>query len=141
MWITAISTPMCRGWKVASRRPKTSPWRSGKGSSPSSRTGSCGPYACRRPTRTGPRSVSTSDPAAGPGRDLRRRYTSRDLAVLTCDEARRFVPGCDGDPQTDISLAWELLYRLQPEPYDRLVTAQPLPPGVLPWLPRNPDRS
>src|SRR5260370_2738790 len=122
---------MCRGWKVASRRPKASPWRSGKGSSPSSRTGSCGPSACRRPTRTGPRSVSTSDRAAGPGRDLRRRYTSRDLAVLTCDEARRFVPGGDGDPQTDITLAWELLYRLEPELYDPLAPARRLPPRLL----------
>jgi SAM-dependent methyltransferase len=84
--------------------------------------------------------VSTSDRSAGPGRDLRSRYTSRDLAVLSCDEARRFVPGGDGDPQADITLAWELLYRLEPELYDRLATAERLHPGVLRWLPRTADR-
>src|SRR3981081_484280 len=130
---------MFRGWKVASRRPRTSPWRSGKGSSPSSRTGSCGPSAYRRPTRTGPRSVSTSDRSAGPGRDLRSRYTPRDLAVLSCDEARRFVPGGDGDPQADITLAWELLYRLEPELYDRLGTGRRPPPAGPRGLPRAPD--
>jgi len=60
--------------------------------------------------------------------------------VLTEDEARRFVPDGDGDPQTDIALAWELLYRLEPELYDRLVSAERLHPGVLDWLPRNVER-
>jgi SAM-dependent methyltransferase len=71
---------------------------------------------------------------------LRRRYTAEDLAVLTRDEARRFVPQGGGDPQTDVTLAWELLYRLEPELYDRLVTAERLHPGVLGWLPRSADR-
>jgi SAM-dependent methyltransferase len=77
-----------------------------------------------------------------PGRagGLRRRYTAEDLAVLTRDEARRFVPQGGGDPQTDVTLAWELLYRLEPELYDRLVTAERLHPGVLGWLPRTADR-
>jgi SAM-dependent methyltransferase len=60
--------------------------------------------------------------------------------VLAEDEARRFVPDGVGDPQTDITLAWELLYRLEPELYDRLVTAERLHPSVLGWLPRNADR-
>ena len=60
--------------------------------------------------------------------------------MLTEDEARRFVPDGDGDPQTDIALAWELLYRLEPELYDRLVSAERLHPGVLDWLPRNVER-
>ena len=60
--------------------------------------------------------------------------------MLTEDEARRFVPGGAGDPQTDITLAWELLYRLEPELYDRLVSAEPLHPGVLGWLPHDVDR-
>jgi SAM-dependent methyltransferase len=84
--------------------------------------------------------VSTADGAAGPGRDLRRRYTAGDLAVLTRDEARRFVPDGDGDPQADITLAWELLYRLEPELYDRLATAERLHPAVLAWLPAAADR-
>jgi SAM-dependent methyltransferase len=67
--------------------------------------------------------------------DLRRRYTARDLAVLTRDEASRFLPEGGGDPQADPTLAWELLYRLEPELYDRLATAERLHPGILGWLP------
>jgi SAM-dependent methyltransferase len=68
---------------------------------------------------------------------LRRRYTSADLRVLTPDEAKRFIPLGSGDPQSDLALAWELLYRIEPELYDRLVSAERLHPGVLRWLPRD----
>lgn len=71
---------------------------------------------------------------------MRRRYTTADLSVLTRDETRRFVPQGDGDPQIDITLAWELLYRLEPELYDRLVSAERLHPGVLGWLPDDVER-
>jgi SAM-dependent methyltransferase len=71
---------------------------------------------------------------------VRRRYTTADLGVLTRDEASRFVPQAGSDPQTDVSLAWELLYRLEPELYDRLVSAERLHPGVLGWLPDDVDR-
>jgi SAM-dependent methyltransferase len=71
---------------------------------------------------------------------LRRRYTAADVGILTEDEARRFVPGAAGDPRTDITLAWELLYRLEPELYDRLVSAERLHPGVPGWLPHGVDR-
>ena len=74
------------------------------------------------------------------GRELRRRYTTADLGVLTPDEARRFVPEGDGDPQIDVDLAWELLYRLEPELYDRLVSGERLHPGVLRWLPDEVER-
>jgi SAM-dependent methyltransferase len=74
------------------------------------------------------------------GRDLQRRYTPADLRVFTRDEASRFVPYGDGDPQTDIDLAWELLYRLEPGLYDRLASAERLHPGVLGWLPHAVDR-
>jgi SAM-dependent methyltransferase len=84
--------------------------------------------------------VITSESAARPGRDLRRRYTPDDLAVLTRDEASRFMPDGSGDPQTDATLAWELLYRLEPELYDRLATAERLHPGILGWLPSSADR-
>src|SRR5258708_11648890 len=164
--------PTCRGWKAASRRPRTSPWPSGKGCSSSSPTGCCGPSGCRRPTRTGPRWVITSDPAAwlggwqgagregagregagregagregagregagreGAGREggveLRRRYTAADLAVLTRDEAQRFAGEGGGDPQTDLSLAWELLYRLERALYSPLAAAARLPPPAPP---------
>jgi len=60
--------------------------------------------------------------------------------VLTRDEASRFMPDGGGDPQTDATLAWELLYRLEPELYDRLATAERLHPGILGWLPSSADR-
>jgi len=60
--------------------------------------------------------------------------------VFTREEARRFVPPGDGDPQKDVVLAWELLYRLEPELYDRLASAERLHPGVVDWLPRGVDR-
>jgi SAM-dependent methyltransferase len=68
------------------------------------------------------------------------RYTAADLGVLTRDELRRFAPSGEGDPGADITLAWELLYRLEPELYDRLVSAERLHPGVLGWLPGHADR-
>ena len=37
-------------------------------------------------------------------------------------------------------LAWELLYRLEPELYDRLARAERIHPGVLGWLPQGIDR-
>jgi len=77
--------------------------------------------------------------AEAPSRELRRRYTSADLGVFTPEEARRFVQG-DGDPQNDVVLAWELLYRLEPELYDRLASAERLHPGVVGWLPCGVDR-
>lgn len=60
--------------------------------------------------------------------------------MFTRDEASRFVPQGDGDPRTDLVLAWELLYRLEPELYDRLARAERLHPEVLGWLPRGVDR-
>jgi SAM-dependent methyltransferase len=71
---------------------------------------------------------------------VRRRYTTADLRVLTRDETRRFVPREGSDPQTDVPLAWELLYRLEPKLYDRLVSAERLHPGVLGWLPDDVER-
>jgi SAM-dependent methyltransferase len=60
--------------------------------------------------------------------------------VLTQEEARRFVGQGAGDPQRDVPLAWELLYRIEPELYDRLVSVERLHPGVLDWLPDNVER-
>ena len=81
-----------------------------------------------------------SEVPARAGQELRRRYTTADLRVFTRDEASRFVPHADGDPQTDVILAWELLYRLEPELYDRLACAEKLHPDVLGWLPHGVDR-
>jgi SAM-dependent methyltransferase len=71
---------------------------------------------------------------------VRGRYTVADLGVFSRDEARRFVPPEGGDPHKDVFLAWELLYRLEPELYDRLASAERLHPGVVDWLPRDVDR-
>jgi SAM-dependent methyltransferase len=84
--------------------------------------------------------VTKAEAPAQAGRDLRSRYTAADLRVFTRDEASRFVPHGGGDPRSDIVLAWELLYRLEPELYDRLATAEHLHPGILGWLPRTADR-
>jgi SAM-dependent methyltransferase len=84
--------------------------------------------------------VITSETPTGLGRELQKRYTVADVAVLTRAEASRFVLDGEGDPQTDAVLAWELLYRLEPELYDRLARAERLHPAVLGWLPRTADR-
>lgn len=82
----------------------------------------------------------TSEGAVRRAGDLRTRYTAADAAVFTSDEASRFVPAWGADPRTNINLAWELLYRLEPELYDRLATAEHLHPGVFGWLPGDADR-
>jgi SAM-dependent methyltransferase len=69
--------------------------------------------------------------------EVGRRYSAADVDVLTEDEAKRFAPGETADPRTNATLAWELLYRLEPKLYERLVAAEPLHPGVLAWLPRD----
>jgi SAM-dependent methyltransferase len=84
--------------------------------------------------------VTVPDAPARAGLELRRRYTVADLGVFTPDEARRYVQPGNGDPQTDVVLAWELLYRLEPELYDRLASAERLHRGVVGWLPRGADR-
>ncbi len=74
------------------------------------------------------------------GRDLRTRYTAHDVGVLTEDEGKLFLTGGAGDPRADLDLAWELLYRLEPELYDRLATVERIHPGVIGWLPDHVER-
>jgi SAM-dependent methyltransferase len=78
--------------------------------------------------------------ASAAARELRSRYTAADLGVFTPDEASRFIPAGDSDPRDDVVLAWELLYRLEPELYDRLASAERLHPALVDWLPRDVDR-
>jgi len=83
--------------------------------------------------------VTRPEAPAGSRRDLLSRYTAADMGVFTREEASRFSPDGAGDPQQDATLAWELLYRLEPELYDRLATAERLHPAVVNWLPRDVD--
>ena len=84
--------------------------------------------------------MTAADRLSRHGTDLRARYTVADLDVLSPEEARRFLGCGTGDPRTDVPLAWELLYRLEPELYDRLVSIERLHRGVLEWLPADVDR-
>jgi SAM-dependent methyltransferase len=84
--------------------------------------------------------VITAEDPARPGRELSTRYTTADLGILSRDEVRRFAPGQSCDPRTDLTLAWELLYRLEPELYERMAIAERLHPAVVGWLPRGVDR-
>jgi SAM-dependent methyltransferase len=71
---------------------------------------------------------------------LMQRYTTADLGVFSAEESARFLAGTVADPQRNPALAWELLYRLEPDLYDRLVAAEPLHPGILEWLPPHVPR-
>src|SRR5207237_5085684 len=74
------------------------------------------------------------------GPDLRHRYTAADTDVLSEEELRRFTGDGGPDPQTNVPLAWELLYRREPELYDRLAQAERLHPAVIDWLPDGVER-
>jgi SAM-dependent methyltransferase len=56
------------------------------------------------------------------------RYSPEDLELLDADERKRFTPD-------DRWLAWELLYRKEPELYERLVAGERINPRVLDALP------
>ncbi|MGZ4250095.1 MAG: class I SAM-dependent methyltransferase [Solirubrobacteraceae bacterium] len=71
---------------------------------------------------------------------MRHRYTVADTDVLSEEEARRFIGDGSPDPQTNVALAWELLYRREPELYNRLAQAERLHPAVIDWLPTGVDR-
>jgi SAM-dependent methyltransferase len=71
---------------------------------------------------------------------LLERYSREDVAALSPDERRRLLIVDRPAPQRDAGLAWELLYRLEPELYDRLVAAERLHPKILEWLPNQVER-
>ena len=71
---------------------------------------------------------------------LMERYSTADLRAFTAEESARFLDRTIADPRRDATLAWELLYRLEPELYERLVAAEPLHPGILEWLPPHVPR-
>ena len=91
------------------------------------------------PIRTGP---SAPPPVEGTATStaLLQRYSRDDLAVFSDEERARLQIDADADPSRDPAVAWELLYRLEPALYDRLVNAERLHPGILEWLPAQVDR-
>jgi SAM-dependent methyltransferase len=81
-----------------------------------------------------------------PPEPLMRRYRPEDLSVFTPEEWDRWVRPFGVEP-ADIdsarrewpsirqALAWELLYRLEPELYERLVAGERIHSGIVEWLP------
>jgi len=69
--------------------------------------------------------------------EFRHRYSTNDLSYLTDAERRRFLASGDPDPQTNPAIAWELLYRIEPELYDRLIRPERIHPAVIDWLPHR----
>jgi SAM-dependent methyltransferase len=82
----------------------------------------------------------TTELASATAIPLMQRYSTADLGVFSAEESPRFLAGTIADPQRNPALAWELLYRLEPDLYDRLVAAEPLHPGILEWLPPHVPR-
>lgn len=85
--------------------------------------------------------------ALHPPDSLIRHFRPDDLSVFTKEEAARFLAGIDpealcrlhDDPdawgEVGQAVAWELLYRLEPELYERLTAGENLHPAILDWLP------
>jgi len=74
---------------------------------------------------------------------LAARYRPDDLRLLTAEERERFVG--PSDVATDWGeiaprIAWELLYRKEPDLYVRLVAGERIHPGILEWLPQRVSR-
>ncbi len=65
---------------------------------------------------------------------LPERYTAEATLVFDADERARFLDEA-GRPRHPDEVAWELLYRIEPELYDRLVAGERLHDGILQWLP------
>ncbi len=95
-----------------------------------------GPNTVRTPDKTRLQSSSALQ-RTGP---LLQRYSRDDVAVFSSEERRHLGIGDDADPQNDAPMAWELLYRLEPDRYERLVSAEHLHPCIVHWLPAHVDR-
>lgn len=96
------------------------------------------------------RELSWSPP---PPKPLLQRYRPVDLVVFTPEEAQRFLGPLDPEVLSRIhhdpdawhqvvgEVAWELLYRLEPELYARLTAGERLHPGILNWIPSRLGRA
>jgi len=65
---------------------------------------------------------------------LPERYTAEATLVFDADERARLLDE-SGHARHPDELPWELLYRIEPELYDRLVAGERLHEGILQWLP------
>lgn len=70
---------------------------------------------------------------------LPERYAKDALLVLDADERARFLDE-GGRPRHPEQLPWELLYRIEPDLYARLVAGERLHEGILEWLPTRCER-
>jgi SAM-dependent methyltransferase len=68
--------------------------------------------------------------------ELSQRYSVADVRIFSAEERARFLPRGCADGPLERSLAFEVLYRLEPDLFARLVTAERIHPAVLDWLPR-----
>src|SRR5712691_9413114 len=93
-------------------------------------------------TRTGPSAAMATERAWQSVTALRltERYSTADLRVFSAEECGRYLADTIADPRRNPPLAWELLYRLEPDLYDRLVAVEHLHPGILEWLPPHVPR-
>lgn len=73
---------------------------------------------------------------AGSQKPLTERYPADAVRVLDPEERARFLDS-SGAARDDHCLAWELLYRLEPALYARLVAGERLHDGILHWLPAH----
>ena len=64
------------------------------------------------------------------------RYGPDAVSVLDDEERRRFLDDA-GRPLDHARLAWELLYRLEPGLYERLIAGERLHPAISKWLPES----
>ena len=67
---------------------------------------------------------------------LQRRYADSALSIFDEDERARFLDA-HGRPLCPTQLPWELLYRLEPELYARLIAGEHLHPRIIDWLPQH----
>jgi SAM-dependent methyltransferase len=91
-------------------------------------------------------------PLQGVPEPLVARYGPRDLQLFTGAERDRFLGplGVDGMAAMDGDdaawhrvaphVAWELLYRKEPELYERLIAGERIHPKILEWLPSRIER-
>jgi SAM-dependent methyltransferase len=87
-------------------------------------------------SRPGTLHVVVASMLVGPREPLPARYTADAVEVFDPDERVRFLDP-SGAARDQRQLAWELLYRIEPELYARLVEGEGLHDGVLAWLPAH----